>query len=89
MTDHIAEDSPYYAAAFGGRAIGAAKPLATLAKRGRMVPDLDDPEILQILVKGYRLIYTVTGNTVVLLAFIHDARDLLALWDDEERLPQA
>ena len=83
--DHIAKDSPNYAAAFVREVRDAARSLAYLAERGRVVPEFDDPSIRELLVRSYRLVYQVTEETVHIIGFIHGARDLEALWEREER----
>jgi len=49
------------------------------------VPELNDPSVREIFVSRYRLIYQVTADSVAVIAFIHGARDLLALWQQERR----
>jgi len=51
------------------------------------VPELSNPGVREIFVSHYRLIYQVTADSVDIIAFIHGARDLLALWQQEHRRP--
>jgi len=60
-------------------ALGTADGLVTLAERGRVVPELDDPSIREVFVRRYRLIYEVGPDEVMILAMIHGARDF-ARW---------
>ena len=85
VSNYIAKDSRYYAAAFVHEVRDAARSLAYLAERGRVVPEFGDSTIRELLVRRYRLIYQVTQQTVYIVGFIHGARDLLALWQREER----
>jgi len=85
VTDYIARDSRYYAAAFVVDVRDAARSLAAFANRGRVVPELGDQSIREIFISRYRLIYQVTPDAVNILAFIHGARDLTALWQRESR----
>lgn len=85
VSDYIAKDSRYYAAGFVREVRDAARSLAYLAERGRVVPELGDPTIRELLVRRYRLIYRMTERTVYIIGFIHGARDLLALWEREGR----
>ena len=73
---YIAQDSPRYAAALMGDAWSAARSLKQWPRRGRTVPEFDNPAVREIFVKSYRLIYEVHDNRVVILAFIHGARQL-------------
>ena len=85
VSDYIAKDSRYYAAAFVREVRDAARSLAYLAQRGRLVPEFGDSTIRELLVRRYRLIYQVTEQTVYIIGFIHGARDLVALWEQEGR----
>jgi addiction module RelE/StbE family toxin len=85
VADYIAKDSPHYARAFVREVRDAARSLTDLAKRGRLVPEFNDPSIRELFVRSYRLIYQVMGQTVYIVGFIHGARDLLALWERERR----
>jgi len=76
----IARDSRYYAASFVQEAYKAAHSLDCCPERGRVVPESDRKDVRQIFVKSYRLIYLVTDHEVIILAFIHAARDLSSLW---------
>jgi plasmid stabilization system protein ParE len=48
--DHLAEDSPSYAAGLVRRIRERARSLEELAERGRVVPELDDPSVRELLV---------------------------------------
>ena len=85
VADYIAKDSRHYAAAFVGEVRDAARSLAHLAERGRVAPEFDDPSIRELLVRDYRLVYQVTKEAVHVVGFIHGARDLWALWEQEKR----
>jgi toxin ParE1/3/4 len=85
VANYIARDSRYYAATFVDEVRSAARPLATFANRGRVVPELSDPAVREIFVSRYRLIYQVTADSVNVIAFVHGARDLLTLWQQEHR----
>lgn len=83
--DYIAEDSPHYASAFVREVRDAARSLAHLIDRGRVVPELRDPSVRELLVRSYRLIYRATQGAVHILAFIHAARDLSSFSEREWR----
>jgi plasmid stabilization system protein ParE len=85
VADYIAKDSSHYAAALVREARDAARTLAHLAERGRVVPEFNDPSIRELFVRNYRLIYQVTEQTIYVVGFIHGARDLWALWEKERR----
>ena len=56
-------------------ALDTAGSLALMGERGRIVRELDQPHIRELLVRKYRLIYEVFESRVEILAFIHGARD--------------
>lgn len=83
--EYIGRDSPMYAAIFLERVDSVAASLTSFPLRGRMVPELNDPNIRELLLDNYRLIYEVGGDTIWILGLIHGARDLAALWEREGR----
>jgi toxin ParE1/3/4 len=83
VADYIAQDSPGYAAALVRRIRDRARSLDELADRGRVVPELDDPGVRELIVGSYRLIYEVSDETVHVLALVHGARDLPGAWEAE------
>lgn len=85
--DYIARDSPTYAKAFAGRIWAASQSLTELPRRGRIVPELDDEAVRELLVDSFRLIYELHPDPALvhILGVIHGSRDLLALWEREER----
>jgi len=83
--DYIAEDSRGYAAALLRRIRDRARSLEEMAERGRVVPELDEPTVRELVVGSYRLIYEIGDEAVYVLGLIHGARDLPALWDEETR----
>jgi len=79
--EFIGRDSRFYAAALVRETRAAARSLRTFAERGRVVPEIDAPDIRELFIRSYRLIYQVTADRVFILAFVHGARDLTALWE--------
>lgn len=75
---YIAQDSPQAAVQILDAALAAGASLATLSQRGRIVPELDLANIREIFVFRYRLMYRVEDNRVVVVAFLHGARDFAA-----------
>ena len=57
-------------------ALDAGASLDTFSERGPIVAELKQPNVRQLLVQRYRLLYEVTPAAVHILAFIHGARDL-------------
>jgi hypothetical protein len=47
----------------------------TLSERGRMVPELQEPDVRELFIKRYRLFYEVWTDSVYILGFLHAARE--------------
>lgn len=80
IADYIALDSRYYAAAFVREIRDAARSLRQVARRGRVVPELSNPTIRELLIGNYRLLYQLRKSEVLVIALIHGARDFTSLW---------
>jgi plasmid stabilization system protein ParE len=77
IVQFIAFDSPTYAAATAERIVSAVERLKQHTKLGRTVPEYNDPEIRELLVGNYRVVYRVQRVRVGILAIVHGSRDLL------------
>lgn len=75
IAEFIARDSPEGARRVVEQALVAARSLETLSDRGRVVPERADPTVREVFVYRYRLIYRTTGDRVLVIAFVHGARD--------------
>lgn len=73
---YIAQDSRPAAERLLIQALEAASSLDLFSERGRLVPELNQPNVRQLLVQRYRLLYEVMPAEVQILAFVHGARDL-------------
>jgi toxin ParE1/3/4 len=63
----IGRDSRFYAAALVRETRAAAQSLRTFAERGRVVPEIDAPDIRELFIRSYRLLYQVTADRVFVL----------------------
>jgi len=75
--DFIAQDSKYYAKNVVEHIVDKSESLEPFPKAGRIVPELSDPNVREIFVYSYRLIYEVKSNRVEILAIVHGRRDFL------------
>jgi len=82
---YIARDSSHYALVFARETVAAARSLNILAKRGRVVPEINDSDIRELFVCNYRLIYRISSQSAYIIGFIHGSRDLLSLWKRQQR----
>jgi plasmid stabilization system protein ParE len=76
---YVAQDSLTAAQQLLEIALDTAESLSAFDERGRVVPELQQPNVRELLVQRYRLIYEVFDTRVEILAFIHGARDF-AKW---------
>ena len=74
ITEFIAVDSPHYASLFAMDVLAAVERLAVFPQSGRIVPELNAPEIKEILFGTYRIVYRVKGDLVEILTVCHGAR---------------
>jgi plasmid stabilization system protein ParE len=54
---HIARDNPERARAFGHQLIDKALSIGALPERGRVVPELNDPSVRELIHGSYRIIF--------------------------------
>ena len=76
VVSYIAQDSRRAAERLLVHALETASSLDVHSERGRVVPELDQPNVRQLLVQRYRPLYAVSPTEVQILAFVHSARDL-------------
>lgn len=71
---YIARDAPHIAQIFTARAFDAVDRLADFPLSGRIVPETGRPELREVIVYSYRIMYRYTGDDVVVLTVHHGAR---------------
>ena len=74
IAEYINRDSAHYASAFVQEVIDAALTLSEFAERGQQVPEFDDENIRELLIRSYRLVYRMESGRVLILGVIHGAR---------------
>lgn len=75
IVEYIFDDSPYYALSFYEDVLDKAQTLIEFPLRGRVVPEFGDPNMRELFVHRYRLIYRVDNQNVVITTIIHGARN--------------
>jgi toxin ParE1/3/4 len=72
----IAQANSERARSFGNELIDHALTLAELPERGRLVPEISEPGVREIIHRPYRIIYEIFPgqNAVYVLRFWHAAR---------------
>lgn len=86
--EYISQDSKIYAGRFVKALIKAALKLQTMPLRGRVVPEFDRPHLREIIYRNYRIVYRLVGEEkdVQILAVVHGARDMEALFSEDWEL---
>jgi toxin ParE1/3/4 len=73
---YIAADSTEVAARFGKLLFEKARALGDFPRTGRIVPEFRDPNIRELIVKSYRIVYRIDENAlqIQIARFWHAAR---------------
>jgi toxin ParE1/3/4 len=76
IVSFIAQDNSERAKSFGNELIDRALMLAELPERGRIVPEISEQNVREIVHLSYRIIYEIFPgqNVVYILRFWHGAR---------------
>ncbi len=72
---YIAEDSKYYARRVVQNIVEKTEALSDLPEIGRVVPEIGQENIRELMVYSYRLVYEIKNPDVEILAIIHGKRD--------------
>jgi toxin ParE1/3/4 len=75
--DYIARDSKFYAKKVSLEIVAKSEELNSFPEIGRIVPEIGDPNVREIFIYSYRLIYEILPNKVDILALIHSKRNFL------------
>ena len=76
IIDYIAQDSLEYALLFFEQVREKVENLTQFPKMGRKIPELDDPNIRELILSNYRLIYQILGEKIQIVRLIHGSRIL-------------
>jgi toxin ParE1/3/4 len=67
IEQYIGRNSPENAESFVNYLIEQGKTIALNPHMGRMVPEISNPEIRELIVKKYRIVYRVHGKEIKIL----------------------
>ena len=81
--DYIAEDSRYYAKKVVHEILQKTNNLKDFSEKGRIVPELSDPNIRELIIYSYRLIYEIKDNQIEILTIIHGKRDFQKAYQEK------
>ena len=73
--DYIFLDSEYYAKKVSEEFLSKVDKLSTFPKMGRIVPALELPQIRELLIYSYRVIYELRKENIEILAIVHGKQD--------------
>ncbi len=76
LVRYISRDSVFYGRRFGQRIVLATRRLRKSPESGRMIPEADDRALREIIIQGYRVMYRLESERVLILAVIHGSRDV-------------
>ena len=74
IRDHIAQDSPRYARVVAERIVSSVDRLSVFPLSGRVVPELADPTLREVIDAPYRIVYRVLNDALEILTVVHSAQ---------------
>ena len=74
IIDYIAQDSLEYALSFYEQVREKVENLNMFPEMWRIVPELNDPNIRELILRNYRIIYRILGEKIQLLRLFHGSR---------------
>jgi plasmid stabilization system protein ParE len=74
IAEFISRDSAYYARLFVIDVLGVADRLELFPESGRVVPELKNPAIREVLLGNYRIVFRRTRSLCEILTVYHGAR---------------
>lgn len=74
IVEFIARDSPQYARLLVVDIFQAVDRIAAFPQSGRIVPELNDPIVREVILGNYRLVYRLKDASLELLTIYHGAR---------------
>ena len=78
----IANDSDVYADLVVARLVEAVERLELFPRSGRIVPELADPQLREIIESPYRIVYRVFDESVEVLTVFRASRLLRSAFED-------
>jgi len=85
IRDYIARDSKFYAQKVSTEIVEKSEKLNAFPAVGRIVPEIGDPNVRELLIYSYRLVYEVFSDKVEVLALIHSKRNFIKDLLNEQR----
>jgi len=76
IAEYIAQDSEFYAASVVRSILQKSRRLADFPFIGRVVPEFDNETIREIFAYNFRIIYSVSDESIHIAAIVHGKRQL-------------
>lgn len=76
IEDFISQNNPERAAEFTDYLIDQAEYLKTTPNMGRIVPEISNPDIRELIVKNYRIVYKEINNEIHIVTVFESHRRL-------------
>ena len=74
IADFIAADSPPYASLFAIDVLAAVARAGAFPRSGRIVPELDHPDVREVILGNYRIVYRLKSDLIEVLTVYHGTR---------------
>ena len=74
IRDYVVADSPRYARIVAERLFASVERLMRYPLSGRVVPELNDPSLREVVDAPYRIVYRVGVEALEILTVVHAAR---------------
>ena len=74
ITAYVGRDSPRYAALLADRLVAAVEQVGQFPESGRIVPEIGDEALREIVHGNYRIVYRLGSETVEIITVHHGAR---------------
>ncbi len=82
LTYHL-RDSPVYASELIDTLLEQAMSILEHLKRGRILPEIDDPSVRELFVSPYRMMYSLEENLIRIIGIVHMSRGLRNYWREQ------
>ena len=72
--DYLSHDSPQYAEYLFERIFESIGNLKNFPEMGRRVPELKDPNMRELILQNYRIVYQYIENSIEIITIFHSKR---------------
>lgn len=74
IRDYISRDSPHYGTLVARHIVDAIERLRSFPESGRIVPELEESTLREVLWRDYRIVYRCSPEVVEIVTVFHGAR---------------